>query len=175
MWNRWPVQVWCMKQGTQGWCSGTTQRGIGYGGRWEGGLGRGRHTYTCGWFMLMWNKTHHNIVISLQLKKLTEKKHSWRTSLAVQWLRLCDSIAGGMGLIPGQGTKILHAMCHGQNTKTKEIYSWASLFMGSVSATLSACWNASITQESILWMLSWSFTETVQKILSSEFHWSSSG
>ena len=27
----------------------------------------------------------------------------------VQWLRLCASIAGGTGLIPGQGTKILQA------------------------------------------------------------------
>ena len=30
IWNRWPVQVWCMKQGTQSRCSGTTQRdGVG--------------------------------------------------------------------------------------------------------------------------------------------------
>ena len=30
MWNRWPVQVRCMKQGTESWCTGTTQRdGIG--------------------------------------------------------------------------------------------------------------------------------------------------
>jgi len=26
------------------------------------------------------------------------------TSLAVKWLRLCASIAGGAGLIPGQGS-----------------------------------------------------------------------
>ena len=31
------------------------------------------------------------------------------TSLAVQWLRLCASNAGGAGSIPGQGTKIPHA------------------------------------------------------------------
>ena len=31
------------------------------------------------------------------------------TSLAVQWLGHCTSTAGGMGLIPGWGTKILHA------------------------------------------------------------------
>ena len=31
-----------------------------------------------------------------------------RTSLAVQWLRLCISNAGGIGLIPGQGTEISH-------------------------------------------------------------------
>ena len=36
------------------------------------------------------------------------------TSLAVQWLRLRASTAGGMGSIPGQGTKIPHAALHGQ-------------------------------------------------------------
>ena len=30
------------------------------------------------------------------------------TCLVVQWLRLCTSTAGGMGSIPGQGTKIPH-------------------------------------------------------------------
>ena len=32
-----------------------------------------------------------------------------RTSLAVQWFKLCTSTARGMGLIPGWGTKIPHA------------------------------------------------------------------
>ena len=36
------------------------------------------------------------------------------TSLAVQWLRLRASTAVGVGLIPGQGTKIPHAMQRGQ-------------------------------------------------------------
>ena len=31
------------------------------------------------------------------------------TYLAVQWLRLHAATAGGMGSIPGPGTKILHA------------------------------------------------------------------
>ena len=31
------------------------------------------------------------------------------TPLAVQWLRLPASTAGGTGVIPGRGTKILHA------------------------------------------------------------------
>ena len=39
------------------------------------------------------------------------------TSLVVQWLRLQASIAGGAGSIPGQGTKILHAVQHGQIKK----------------------------------------------------------
>ena len=30
--------------------------------------------------------------------------------LVVQWLRFHASTAGGMGLIPGQGTNILHAL-----------------------------------------------------------------
>ena len=31
-----------MKQGTQSWCTGTTQRdGMGWGERWEGGFGMG--------------------------------------------------------------------------------------------------------------------------------------
>ena len=52
-----------------------------------------------------------------------QKKASSGTSLAVQWLRLCASSAGDVGLIPGQGTKILHAVGRGQKkkktTKTK--------------------------------------------------------
>ena len=38
------------------------------------------------------------------------------TSLAVQWLGLCTSTAGGPGLIPGPGTKIPQAM-HSQKKK----------------------------------------------------------
>jgi len=34
-------------------------------------------------------------------------------SLAIQWLRLCTSTVETMGLIPGQGTKILHVTWHG--------------------------------------------------------------
>ena len=37
------------------------------------------------------------------------KRHHKGNSLAVQWLGLCASTAGGMGSIPGQGTKIPQA------------------------------------------------------------------
>ena len=37
------------------------------------------------------------------------------TSLAVQWLRLCTSTAGGSGSIPGWGTRIPHAVWRVQN------------------------------------------------------------
>ena len=38
----------------------------------------------------------------------------------VQWLRLYVSNAGGSGLIPGWGTKILHAAWCSQKNKTKQ-------------------------------------------------------
>ncbi|XP_033257416.1 uncharacterized protein C19orf44 homolog isoform X2 [Orcinus orca] len=41
------------------------------------------------------------------------------TSLAVQWLRLCASNAGGVGSIPGWGTKIPHAARCGQEKERK--------------------------------------------------------
>ena len=55
MWNRSPVQVWCMRQGAQGWCTGMTLRG----GR---GIQDGEHMYNCGWFMSMYGKNHHDTV-----------------------------------------------------------------------------------------------------------------
>ena len=39
------------------------------------------------------------------------------TSLASQWFRFCASYAGGMGSIPGQGTKIPHLTCHWAKNK----------------------------------------------------------
>ena len=42
------------------------------------------------------------------------------TFLAVQWLRLLASNAGGVRLICGQGTKIPHAVQHGQKLKKKK-------------------------------------------------------
>ena len=38
-------------------------------------------------------------------------------SLAIPWLELCTSTTGDAGLIPDWGTKILHAVWHGQNFK----------------------------------------------------------
>ena len=44
-----------------------------------------------------------------------------RTSLGVQRLRLCASNAGDAGSIPGQGTKIPHAVWCGQKKKKKDV------------------------------------------------------
>ena len=48
---------------------------------------------------------------------LSEMSDRDETSLVVQWLRLCSSTSGGLGSIPGQGTKISHATWHGQKKK----------------------------------------------------------
>ena len=50
---------------------------------------------------------------------MTEKK-TLGTSLVVQWLRLLAPNAGGMGPIPGQGTKIPHATWHDQKKKKEK-------------------------------------------------------
>ena len=43
-------------------------RGMGLWGSRKGVLKTGRHMNILGWFMPMYDKNHHNIVISLQLK-----------------------------------------------------------------------------------------------------------
>ena len=55
------------------------------------------------------------------------------TSLVVQWLRLCVSSAGGVGSIPGQGTKIPHTKVqqkkkkgNNQTYKTVRIHKYKS-------------------------------------------------
>ena len=46
------------------------------------------------------------------------------TSLTVQWLRLHASTAGGVGSIPGPGTKILHAKWCSQKKKKEKCRIW---------------------------------------------------
>ena len=46
----------------------------------------------------------------MENNKIYFLKKDSQTSLAVQWLRLCASKAGDMGLIPGWGTKILYTV-----------------------------------------------------------------
>ena len=47
-------------------------------------------------------------------------KNGWRTSLVVQWLIFCPPLAGGLGSIPGQGTRshMLQPRVHRPKTKT---------------------------------------------------------
>ena len=52
-----------------------------------------------------------------QLYSLVKKYFTSETSWVIQWLRLHAANAGGRGLNPGQRTKILNDMQHGQKIK----------------------------------------------------------
>ena len=94
MWNRSPVQVRCMRQGAQGWCTGMTL-GDGMGRRWERGSGWGTQVHPWLIHVNLWQKPpQYCKVIGLQLKfkKLTVRniqkkkilkiwKNSWLTVL----------------------------------------------------------------------------------------------
>ena len=54
--NELPDQVWCMRQGAQGWCTGMTQRD-GMGREVGGGLRMGNTCITHGRFKSMYDKT----------------------------------------------------------------------------------------------------------------------
>ena len=63
----------------------------------------------------MWSqRVGHDSATELNQTGALLKMVIMKTSVAVQVLGLCTSNAGGIGLIPGQGTKTLHAMPHGQ-------------------------------------------------------------
>ena len=63
------------------------------------------------------------MVVSHKTTAQLSKSDFMGTSLVVQWLKLHDFNAGDMGLIPGWGTKIPHAVQHGQKiNKNQEIY-----------------------------------------------------
>ena len=74
-----------------GWCS-------------QRGYGSSAHTYPIPSLMHLFY-----LGVSELHPLLKKKKKKRETSLAVQWLRLHASTAGGMGSISGQGTKIPHA------------------------------------------------------------------
>ena len=69
MWKRSPVQVWCMRQGAQGWYTGMAQRdGMGRGV--GGGFRMGTHVHPWLIHINVWQKPlQYCKVISLQLKK----------------------------------------------------------------------------------------------------------
>ena len=100
MWNRSPVQVQCMRQSAQGWCTGITLRdGI---GREVGGGFRMGNTCTpmadsC---QCMSKQLQYCKVISLQLK-LKNKSNSGFPSDSV--VKTLPANAGDLGSIPGSG------------------------------------------------------------------------
>ena len=64
------------------------------------------------------------------------------TSLVVQWLKCCASNAGGMGLIPGQGTKIPYAMLCSQINQSIKTLIKKNRALGSIPSipTCAAWW-----------------------------------
>lgn len=56
----------------------------------------------------------------MKVKGKKKKKSQSETSLEIQWLKLCISTAGAIGLLPSWGTQIPHATPSGQNI-SKEI------------------------------------------------------
>ena len=62
---------------------------------------------------------HLESIPKIILKNVKRCMHKG-TSLAVQWLRLCTSIAGSTGLITGQGNKIPHARSVAKKKKKKK-------------------------------------------------------
>ena len=78
-------------------------------------------------FLIMLNKLlYHTAILPLSInpregKTYTCIKICTQTSLAVQWLKLHASTAGSTGSIPGEGTKIPHAIQH-SHKQTKNLY-----------------------------------------------------
>ena len=77
------------------------------------------YLYTYSWFSVLYSRNQHNMVKQLYSNKdvKKQKKTIDRNSLAVRWLGLSTFTAKGLGLILGQGTKILEAIWCGQKTK----------------------------------------------------------
>ena len=85
VWNRSPVQVGCMRQVLGAGALGRP-RGMGWGGRWEGGSGWGAHVNPWLIHVNVWQKPlQYCKVISLQLIKINGKKlkHSHIISLQI--------------------------------------------------------------------------------------------
>ena len=90
-WNRSPAQVGCMRQELGAGALGRP-RGIGWGGRREGGSGWGTHVNPWLSHINVWqNPLQYCKVISLQLIKINEKKiksFSFRYILKYAWMKL---------------------------------------------------------------------------------------
>ena len=81
VWNRSPVQVGCMRQVLGAGALGRS-RGMGWGGRWEGGSRWGTHVNPWLIHVNVWQKTlQYCKVISLQLIKIIGKKKKENTSI----------------------------------------------------------------------------------------------
>ena len=61
-------------------------RGVGWGGRWEGGSRGSGHTYPYDWSVLMYRRNQHNIAIILQLRINKFLKTSMNSFFTMSWI-----------------------------------------------------------------------------------------
>ena len=98
-WNRSPVQVRCMRQGTPGWCTGMTLRD-GVGKEVERGSGWGTHVHPWLIHVNVWQKPlQYCKVISLQLNKLILKNCQGKVNRAE------------FRKIPSMGNPVVSSLC----------------------------------------------------------------
>ena len=102
MWNRSPVEVWCMRQvlrsGALGW-----PRGMEWGGRWEGGSGWGTRVHPWWIHVNVWQKPlQYCKVINLQLKKKKKKKNMEATRRGIPRTGFQKATRGDRGQLQQQ-------------------------------------------------------------------------
>ena len=89
-WNRPPAQVGCMRQVLGPGALGRP-KGIGWRGRWERGSGWGIHVNPWLIHVSVWqNPLQYYKVISLQLRKINEKKKKSKPTSVWKHLATCD-------------------------------------------------------------------------------------
>ena len=93
-WNRSPAQAGCMRQVLRAGALGRP-KGMGRGGRWEGGSGRGTHVNPWLIHVNVWQKPlQYCKIISLQLIKINEKKKR-KNPVVKEWNNaVCSNIDG---------------------------------------------------------------------------------
>ena len=66
-------------------------RGVGWGGRWEGGSKGQEYMYTYGWFMLRFDRKQQNSVKQLSFNKKKKKRTTTRGGIPAQVLGARDA------------------------------------------------------------------------------------
>ena len=88
MWNSSPVQVWCMRQGAQGWCTGMTVRDA-MGRKVGGGSGWGTHVHPWLIHVNVWQTPpQYYKVTSLQLKLKQTNKQKKQPETIWNWISI---------------------------------------------------------------------------------------
>ena len=94
--NRSPAQVGCMRRVLRDGALGRP-RGMGWGGRWDGGSGWGTHVNPWLIHVNVWQKPlKYCKVISLQLIKLNEKKKKLSSFLHLIFVFSCKGTGSGL-------------------------------------------------------------------------------